>query len=66
MGAYRPMWHCAAAGCERSIDDDYLQRISPKGKGRPFVGLCSACFTRRRRVLLKEAAAALLEDARRR
>lgn len=34
---------CAAYGCQRHCRDDgdaVLSRISPKGPGEPFVGLC--------------------------
>lgn len=37
----RPMWECAARGCEKTVEDGIvLTRVSPKGPGQPFVGLC--------------------------
>jgi hypothetical protein len=33
---------CDYEGCERGIDTGHaLHRVSPKGKGQPFVGMCS-------------------------
>lgn len=47
----RPMYECAARGCEMTIDDDvYLERVSPKPG--PFVGLCQHCVGKS--VVLKE------------
>jgi hypothetical protein len=36
-------WTCAVPGCDRGPQDERgsgLYRISPKGKGEKFVGLC--------------------------
>ena len=42
---------CAAEGCEKHSSPErdpalmtYLERISPKGKGCPFFGMCSEHF----------------------
>lgn len=47
-----PRWYtvmqkvCDHEGCDRGIDTGYaLHRTSPKGKGQPFVGLCSEHYT---------------------
>lgn len=53
---------CAASGCERNCrdgGDGLLRRISPKGPGKPFVGLCQEHYGRS--VVLKPEAARLLE-----
>jgi hypothetical protein len=54
---------CAAEGCERHTRDGgdaWLERISPKGPGRPFVGLCQDHYGRS--VVLKPEAAVLLDE----
>lgn len=59
---YRRLYDCAAYGCERTRDDGYLGRISPKGKGSMFVGLCQDHYGRS--VYLKPAASAILDLSR--
>lgn len=56
---YRRLRDCAADGCERTRDDGHLERISPKGKDCPFVGLCRDHYGRT--VVLKPLAAALMD-----
>ncbi len=45
LGAYQRTTTCDT--CKRSVLTDHsvvLIRQSPKGKGRPFVGRCTACL----------------------
>jgi hypothetical protein len=55
---YQRLRDCAAHGCDRTREDGHLERISPKGKGCPFVGLCRDHYGRS--VVLKAQAAELL------
>lgn len=55
---YNNMRDCAAAGCERHCRDGgdaYLERVSPKGPGKPFVGLCQDHYPLLRVILKREA-----------
>lgn len=39
---------CDYEGCENGIDTGHaLMRVSPKGKGQPFVGLCEKHYAGR-------------------
>lgn len=42
MSEYKNMRHCAFEGCTADAITGYawLERISPTGPGKPFVGLC--------------------------
>jgi hypothetical protein len=61
---YRPMFCCAAAGCERDLRGDrdtVLRRISPKGERKRFVGLCQDHYGKT--VVLKPEASEVMEGA---
>lgn len=61
--SYSRLRDCAARDCDLTRDDGHLERISPTGPGRPFVGLCPWHHALPK-VALKPEAAALLEGAR--
>lgn len=60
MPDFRNMWDCAAAGCERTVEDSHLERISPKGPGCKFIGLCTRHYGKS--VVLKPEAAEMMPD----